>query len=136
MTQIEFENELRELRCQKGAAISAIAMMQGEVKEEISAIDRQIKDLRTRREKLNQQRIVLGNQRFAIEKELGEKIRKFFDENYTTSRELENVSEWAIANELRHRGFSGTLINPDKEQEFMSNLNAKLNGSTDADSED
>ena len=52
------------------------------------------------------------------------------------TRELENVSEWAIANELRHRGFSGTLINPDKEQEFMSNLNAKLNGATDADSGD
>lgn len=128
MTQIEFENELRELRCQKGAAISAIAMMQGEVKEEISAIDRQIKDLRTRREKLNQQRIVLGNQRFAIEKEWGEKIRKFFDENYTTSRELEQVSEWSLAAELRHRGYTGQLINPEKEEEFMMNLNGKLNG--------
>ena len=133
MTQIEFENELRELRCQKGAAISAIAMMQGEVKEEISAIDRQIKDLRTRREKLNQQRIVLGNQRFAIEKEWGEKIRKFFDENYTTSRELEQVSEWALAAELRHRGYSGHLDNPDKEPEFLDNLNAKLNGAASED---
>lgn len=133
MTQIEFENELRELRCQKGAAISAIAMMQGEVKEEISAIDRQIKDLRTRREKLNQQRIVLGNQRFAIEKEWGEKIRKFFDENYTTSRELEQVSEWALAAELRRRGYNGHLDNPDKEPEFLDNLNAKLNGAASED---
>lgn len=133
MTQIEFENELRELRCQKGAAISAIAMMQGEVKEEISAIDRQIKDLRTRREKLNQQRIVLGNQRFAIEKEWGEKIRKFFDENYTTSRELEQVSEWALAAELRHRCYNGYLDNPDKEPEFLDNLNAKLNGAASED---
>ena len=39
MTQVEFENQLRELRCQKGAAVSAVALMQSEVKEEISAID-------------------------------------------------------------------------------------------------
>ena len=128
MTQIEFENQMRELRTQKGAELTAIAKMQGEVKEEIAAIDRQVKELRAKREKLNQQRIMIANRRFDLEREWGAKIKKFYDENYTTSRELENVSEWALANELRHRGYSGTLINPDKEQEFMTNLNAKLNG--------
>lgn len=68
MTQVEFENELRELRCQKGAAINAIASMQGEVKEEIASINRQIKDLLTRREKLNQQRIIYSNQRLERER--------------------------------------------------------------------
>ena len=136
MTQIEFENQMRELRTQKGAELNAIAKMQGEVKEEIAAIDRQVKELRAKREKLNQQRIMIANRRFDMEQEWGKRIKDFYDQHYTTTRELENVSEWAIANELRHRGFSGTLINPDKEQEFMSNLNAKLNGATDADSED
>ena len=136
MTQIEFENQMRELRTQKGAELTAIAKMQGEVKEEIAAIDRQVKELRAKREKLNQQRIMIANRRFDMEQEWGKRIKDFYDQHYTTTRELENVSEWAIANELRHRGFSGTLINPDKEQEFMSNLNAKLNGATDADSED
>ena len=136
MTQVEFENQMRELRVQKGVELTVIAKMQGEVKEQIAAIDRKVKELKAEREKLNQQRIMLSQNRFAKEQEWGKRIKDFYDQHYTTTRELENVSELAIANELRHRGFSGTLINPDKEQEFMSNLNAKLNGATDADSED
>ena len=128
MTQIEFENQMRELRTQKGAELTAIAKMQGEVKEEIAAIDRQVKELRAKREKLNQQRIMIANRRFDMEQEWGKRIKDFFDQNYTTSRELENVSEWALANELRHRGYSGQLINPEKAEEFMMNLNGKLNG--------
>lgn len=93
MTQIEFENQMRELRTQKGAELTAIAKMQGEVKEEIAAIDRQVKDLRAKREKLNQQRIMIANRRFDMEQEWGKRIKDFFDQNYTTSRELENVSE-------------------------------------------
>ena len=136
MTQIEFENQMRELRTQKGAALTAIARLQGEVKDDMEAIDRQIHELKERKAKLNQQRIALSDRRFALEQEWGKRIKDFQDANFTTTRELENVSEWAIANELRHRGFSGMLINPYKEQEFMSNLNAKLNGATDADGED
>ena len=128
MTQIEFENQMRELRTQKGAEMKAIAKMQGEVKEEIAAIDRQVKELRAKREKLNQQRIMIANRRFDMEQEWGKRIKDFFDQNYTTSRELENVSEWALANELRHRGYTGQLINPEKDEEFMMNINGKLNG--------
>lgn len=136
MTQIEFENQMRELRVKKCAALTAIARLQGEVKDDMEAIDRQIHELKERKAKLNQQRIALSDRRFALEQEWGKRIKDFQDANFNTTRELENVSEWAIANELRHRGFSGTLINPEKEQEFMSNLNAKLNGATDAGSED
>ena len=67
MTQIEFENQMRELRTQKGAELKAIAKMQGEVKEEIAAIDRQVKELRAKREKLNQQRIMIANRRLDME---------------------------------------------------------------------
>ena len=128
MTQIEFENQMRALRTQKGAELNAIVKMQGEVKEEISAIDRQVKELRAKREKLNQQRIIISNHRFDLEREWGGIIKKFYDDNYTTSRELQNVSDWALANELRHRGYTGQLINPEKDEEFMMNLNGKLNG--------
>lgn len=128
MTQIEFENQMRELRTQKGAELTAIAKMQGEVKEEIAAIDRQIHELKERKAKFNQQRIALSDRRFALEQEWGKRIKDFFDRNYTTSRELENVSEWALANELRHRGYTGQLINPEKDEEFMMKINGKLNG--------
>ena len=71
MTQIEFENQMRDLRTQKGAELNAIAKMQGEVKEEIAAIDRQVKELRAKREKLNLQRIMIANRRFDLEREWG-----------------------------------------------------------------
>ena len=136
MTQVEFENQMRELRVQKGVELTVIAKMQGEVKEEIAAIDRKVKELRAEREKLNQQRIMLSQNRFSKEQEWGKRIKDFYDQHYTTTSELENVSEWAIANELRHRGYTGTLINADKEQEFLETLNKKLNGTSDADSQD
>lgn len=105
-------------------------MMQSEVKEEISAIDRQIKDLRARREKLNQQRLVLGSRRIELEREHGERIRNFFKENFTESRELENVSEWALVKELRKRGYKGSLENNGKGDDFLKTLNLNLNGAS------
>lgn len=127
MKQVEFEDQLRELCNQKGAELNAIAKMQGEVKEQISAIDRKIKDLRAEREKLNQQRLIISNHRYEKEREWGEKIRKFMDENFQRTRELENISEWTIIKELRKRGYKGTLENPDKTAEFLQTLNLNLN---------
>ena len=131
MTQVEFENQMRELRVQKGAALTAIARLQGDVKEQIAAIDRKVKELKAEREKLNQQRIALSDRRFALEQEWGKRIKDFQDANFTTTRELENISEWSLANELRKRGYSGTLVNPDKEPDFIEHLNQKLNGKAD-----
>ena len=128
MTQIEFENQMRELRTQKGAALTAIARLQGDVKEQIAAIDRKVKELKAEREKLNQQRIALSDRRFALEQEWGKRIKEFQDANFNTTRELENISEWTLANELRKRGYSGTLVNPDKDPDFIEHLNQRLNG--------
>ena len=119
---------MRELRVQKGAALTAIARLQGDVKEQIAAIDRKVKELKAEREKLNQQRIALSDRRFALEQEWGKRIKEFQDANFNTTRELENISEWTLANELRKRGYSGTLVNPDKEPDFILHLNEKLNG--------
>ena len=128
MTQIEFENQMRELRTQKGAALTAIARLQGEVKDDIEAIDRQIHELKERKAKLNQQRIALSDSRFALEQAWGKRIKEFQDANFIASRELENISEWTLAKELRKRGYSGRLRNPDKDVVFMSIFNEKLNG--------
>ena len=126
MTQIEFENQLREMRCQKGAAVSAIAKMQSEVKEEIAGLQRQFDDIKNRLHRLQQERSMLGLKRIAIEKEWADAIKKFTDDNYTTTRALENVSDWALANELCARGFFGNLSNEHREEEFLEKFNAKL----------
>ena len=95
MTQVEFENQMRELRVQKGVELTVIAKMQGEVKEQIAAIDRKVKELKAEREKLNQQRIMLSQNRFAKEQEWGKRIKDFYDQHYTTTRELEQSRQGA-----------------------------------------
>ena len=128
MTQIEFENQIRELRTQRDAELTAIARLQGEVKDDMEAIDRQIYGLKERKAKLNQRRHALSDRRLALEQEWIKRIKEFQDANFSTTRELENISEWKLANELRKRGYSGTRINPDKEPDFIEHLNQKLNG--------
>lgn len=61
MTQIEFENQIRELRTQRDAELTAFARLQGEVKDDMEAIDRQIYGLKERKAKLNQQRHALSD---------------------------------------------------------------------------
>lgn len=123
------------MRVQKGAALTAIARLQGEVKDDMEAIDRQIHELKERKAKLNQQRIALSDRRFALEQEWGKRIKEFQDANFNTTRELENISEWTLAKELRKRGYVCTLINPYKDTDFIMKLNWQLNGTPTAESD-
>jgi uncharacterized coiled-coil DUF342 family protein len=128
MTQVEFENQLRELNGQKAQVMNMYALMQNEVKEEIAEKNRQIHELSEQVQRLKVQRAGLTERRLKAEREWGDKIRKFTSENFSETRALADVSEWSLAAELRHRGYTGQLINPEKCEEFMMNLNGKLNG--------
>jgi uncharacterized coiled-coil DUF342 family protein len=128
MTQVEFENQLRELNGQKAQVMNMYALMQNEVKEEIAEKNGQIHELSEQVQRLKVQRAGLTERRLKAEREWGDKIRKFTSENFSETRALADVSEWSLAAELRHRGYTGQLINPEKVEEFMMNLNGKLNG--------
>ena len=128
MTQVQFENQLRELNGQKAQVINMYALMQNEVKEEIAYKNRQIHELSEQVQRLKVQRAGLTERRLKAEREWGDKIRKFTSENFSETRALADVSEWSLAAELRHRGYTGQLINPEKGESFMMNLNGKLNG--------
>ena len=128
MTQVQFENQLRELNGQKAQVINMYALMQNEVKEEIAEKNRQIHELSEQVQRLKVQRAGLNERRLKAEREWGDKIRKFTSENFSETRALADVSEWSLAAELRHRGYTGQLINPEKGEEFMMNLDGKLNG--------
>ena len=128
MTQVQFENQLRELNGQKAQVINMYALMQNEVKEEIAEKNRQIHELSEQVQRLKVQRAGLNERRLKAEREWGDKIRKFTSENFSETRALADVSEWSLAAELRHRGYTGQLINPEKGESFMMNLNGKLNG--------
>lgn len=130
MTQIEFEQQLREMRQQKGREVKNIEKMQVEVKEEIARLQGQYDELRNRLHRLQQERSMYGQRRIQIEKEWGDRIAQFQKENFTTSRALNNVSDWAIINELKARGFHGQFSNETMDIQHVIELNEKLN-STD-----
>ena len=104
MTQVEFENQLRELNGQKAQVMNMYALMQNEVKEEIAEKNRQIHELSEQVQRLKVQRAGLNERRLKAEREWGDKIRKFTSENFSETRVLSDVSEWSLAAEFRHRG--------------------------------
>ena len=65
-----------------------------------------------------------------IELEYHEKSRDFYAANEKdVTRNLEDVSEWALVNELAARGFTldgGRLVSSDHDDEWLDHLNAKL----------
>ena len=68
MTQVEFENQLRELNGQKAQVMNMYALMQNEVKEEIAEKNRQIHELSEQVQRLKVQRAGLNEQRLKAEK--------------------------------------------------------------------
>ena len=79
---------------------------------------------------LNAQRAMLNRERTKIEQECYEKMRDFRANNEKdVTRNLEDVSDWALVNELAARGFTldgGRLANPNNDDEWLENLNRKL----------
>ena len=79
---------------------------------------------------LKAQRAMLNRERTKIEQECYEKMRDFRANNEKdVTRNLEDVSDWALVNELAARGFTldgGRLANPNNDNEWLENLNRKL----------
>ena len=112
MTRTEFDSQVRELKNKKGNAIRQVAMLQGEVKEEIAAKHRQIDELQKEISKLHQSRIGFGQKRMALETEWDAKISAFIKENEgSTTSNLAEATTLNIVYELRRRGFSGIIQN-------------------------
>ena len=79
---------------------------------------------------LKAQRAILNRERNKIEEECYQKMRDFRANNEKdVTRNLEDVSDWALVNELAARGFTldgGRLANPNNDDEWLENLNRKL----------
>lgn len=136
MKQVEFEQQVTELKNKKKASLAVIDAMQHEVKEEISAVKRQIYEFHQKLEKLNQKRLIYAEKRKSVENLWNERINKFREENFEALRNLEEVSDWTIARELGKRGYYGNLQSNVMSEEHMINLNKKLNGFTSIEEEE
>ena len=136
MTQVEFENQLRELRSQKAQVMNQFSLMQNEVKEEIAAKNRQIYELSQQVQKLKVQKAGITERRLKAEKDWGDRIQKYitdFHEQY--ERSWDSISTYTIVKELRKRGWQGTIFNndPDMADEHKEGVIAAFNGKANDD---
>ena len=139
MTQVEFENQLRELRGQKAQVMNQFSLMQNELKEEIASKNRQIHDLSEQVQKLKVQKFGITERRLKAEKEWNDRIQKYitdFHEQY--ERSWDAISTYTIVKELRKRGWQGTIFNndPDMAEEHKDGVIAAFNGKTNETEED
>ena len=131
MTQVEFENQLRELRSQKAQVMNQFSLMQNEVKEEIAAKNRQIYELSQQVQKLKVQKAGITERRLKAEKDWGDRIQGFINQyQEQANRSWETVSTYTIVKELRKRGWQGTIFNndPDMAEEHKEGVIAAFNG--------
>ena len=139
MTQVEFENQLRELRRQKAQVMNPFTLMQNELKEEIAAKNRQIHELSEQVQKLKMQKFSITERRLKAEKDLNDRIQKYitdFHEQY--ERSWDAISTYTIVKELRKRGWQGTIFNndPDMAEEHKEGVIAAFNGKPNETEED
>ena len=131
MTQVEFENQLRELRSQKAQVMNQFSLMQNEVKEEIAAKNRQIYELSQQVQKLKVQKAGITERRLKAEKDWGDRIQGFINQyQEQANRSWEAVSTYTIVKELRKRGWQGNIFNndPDMAEEHKDGVIAAFNG--------
>ena len=139
MTQVEFENQLRELRNQKAQVMNQFSLMQNEIKEEIAAKNRQIYELSQQVQKLKVQKAGITERRLKAEKDWGDRIQGFINQyQEQANRSWEAVSTYTIVKELRKRGWQGTIFNndPDMAEEHKEGVIAAFNGAHHFESDD
>ena len=139
MTQVEFENQLRELRSQKAQVMNQFSLMQNEVKEEIAAKNRQIYELSQQVQKLKVQKAGITERRLKAEKDWGDRIQGFINQyQEQANRSWEAVSTYTIVKELRKRGWQGTILHndPDMAEEHKEGVIAAFNGAHHFESDD
>lgn len=131
MKQVEYDEVLCQMRTEKEKKTAPLRLMIAEMDVKVHEQGKLLATMHADYEALKTQRALLAQEKERIEKQYGDKMRQFIAEHgKDVSRQLEDVSEWALVKELRARGFSlsdgSTLIHPDKPEDFMQYLNAKL----------
>lgn len=110
MTRTEFDQQIRELKSKRNAAVSEIAALQSEIKEEIAAKNRTIQEFTKEIQKLKQSLQGYHQRRIALDNEWNAKINAFIKENEpSTTSNLAEASTLNIIYELRRRGYMGIV---------------------------
>ena len=110
MTRTEFDQQIRELKSKRNAAIREVANLQSEIKEEIASKNRTIQEFTKEVQKLKQSLQGYHQRRIALDNEWNTKINAFIKEfEPSTTSNLAEASTINIIYELRRRGYKGIV---------------------------
>ena len=130
MKQAEFDEVLRQMREDREKRTAHLKKMASDLDVKIADHGKLVHKMLLEYDDLKAQRAMLNRERTKIEQECYEKMRDFRANNEKdVTRNLEDVSDWALVNELAARGFTldgGRLANPNNDNEWLENLNRKL----------
>ena len=118
MKQIELESKLRDMRTQRDNELAPIRKRIETINEEYAQLRVQEADIIERK--------MYGRYYNELNKTHNTAIRQFAKDNEDCTRALADVSDWALFNELRARGYHGKVWNTAKDDEFIETLNNKL----------
>jgi hypothetical protein len=126
MTQMEMQSKLRDMRAQRDNELAPIRKRIETTNEEYAQLKVQKADIIERQARLNQERKMYGRYYNEIAETHNKAIRQFAKDNEDCTRALADVSDWALFNELRARGYRGNVQNTARDDEFMETINNKI----------
>lgn len=129
MKQVDFETALKALKVKNSAAIVAMKNQLMELKEKEKAIGRRIAADREECSKLKHQRIIIAKAMEEMIDDRRAEIDEFIRLNGSgVTSNLGDVSDWALFRELNRRGFTGSVENAGKPEDFIATCNLYLRG--------
>lgn len=130
MKQYEFDEFLHQMREDREKKTAHLKKMASDWDVDIAAQGKLVHKVLQEYNDLKAQRAMISREITKIVQEYYEKMRDFRQANEKdVTRNLEDVSEWALVNELAARGFTldgGRLVSSDHDDEWLDHLNAKL----------
>jgi hypothetical protein len=123
---MEMQSKLRDMRAQRDNELAPIRKRIETINEEYAQLKVQKADIIERQARLNQERKMYGRYYNEIAETHNKAIRQFAKDNEDCTRALADVSDWALFNELRARGYHGKVCNTARDDEFMETINNKI----------
>ena len=131
MKQVDFDETLRQMRMDHQQATTNIKRMIAAKDLELAEKCKALNKMSMEYQELKAQRALMHKELNRIDAEHAAKYREFVKANQGhVSRQLEDVSEWALVNELAARGYTltdgGGIYHPEMAEEWLHKLTGKL----------
>ena len=143
MKQVDFDETLRQMRVEHRQRIWLLKKMVADLDLQKAQHLKLVHKMNQDYEELKAQRAMLNKEIERLDRKYNTKYREFLQEHQGhVSRQLEDVSDWALVKELAARGYylSGVGIShPQQAEEWLLKLNQKLqpkNNESDDNSKD